>query len=149
MAYTRTDDKEPPSDSNSSDEDESWTFENKYFGIVNQLEGKYAKATIKNYSSSIQEAKMAIGGFISNSKVTELKSFSETFAGLKLPPITIIMDSIEITFGADGTTTTISYSNKSFLPPDDAVYIQERVAKINYYNSKRMSAGYKNFLKLH
>jgi hypothetical protein len=77
-----------------------------------------------------------------------LKSSSVTYYDFRIPKLDISIDSVSISIGSDGVSTTITKSNKAFLPPDQSIILSEGMSINATINSKKMTAGVKNFLKL-
>lgn len=117
-----------------------------YSTKIPKINSSMLKSEIKVLNGDFKEIE-ALKGFYQQFDVNyQLKSSSVTYYSLEIPSFDISLDSISINMSADGITTTISRSNKSILPPDNALIISKALAQNTHRDSFSMSAGKKNFL---
>ena len=118
--------------------------------VQSQNVDDFSKSELKSYSGNSQDVNLLKSSFlklVGNSY--ELKSSSVTYYKYNVPSIIdISIDSISLSIASDGITTTITKSNKAYLPPDQSLILSEGIATNVSNSSKRMTAGVKNFLKL-
>lgn len=77
------------------------------------------------------------------------KSSTRTIYGLEMPSFSPTLSSISISFGNDGTTTSITESNLDILPTDQNIVVDRfKQAKVINSTFTKVSASRKNFLGL-
>jgi hypothetical protein len=149
----------PPGDEEDDDggddveEEEEIDYQEVYSQIKSQKPNDFNKSELKSYNASYSESKTLAANFTSlnGANPSAIKSSSVTYYDFKIPEkITIDIDSISLSVSSDGISTTISKSNKAFLPPDQSNFLTNSNISITNTQavSKIFSAGTKNFLKI-
>ena len=147
------DEEDDDDDGGEGDEPEEINYEQVYSQIKSQKPNDFSKSELKSYNSSYSESKTLAANFTSlnGANPSAIKSSSVTYYDFKIPEdITIDIDSISLVLSSDGVSTTISKSNKAFLPPDQSNFLTNSNISITNTQavSKIFSAGTKNFLKI-
>jgi GR25 family glycosyltransferase involved in LPS biosynthesis len=135
------------------EEEEEIDYQQVYSQIKSQKPNDFSKSELKSYNASYSESKTLAANFTSlnGANPSAIKSSSVTYYDFKIPEeITIDIDSISLSVSSDGVSTTISKSNKAFLPPDQSNFLTNSNISITNTQavSKIFSAGTKNFLKI-
>lgn len=143
------DKKEEESAPDDQQDQEFPSYEETFFSVKSQSVDDFSKSELKSYSGNAGEAEILSNSSSLTSSTLALNSSSVTYYDFKIPSkLDISIDSISISVGSDGVSTTITKSNKSFLPPDQSIILSEGISTNATINSKKMTAGVKNFLKL-
>jgi hypothetical protein len=140
-------------DQDDQEEEEEIDYQQVYSQIKSQKPNDFNKSELKSYNASYSESKTLAANFTSlnGANPSAIKSSSVTYYDFEIPnSITIDIDSISLSVSSDGVSTTISKSNKAFLPPDQSNFLTNSNISITNTQavSKIFSAGTKNFLKI-
>ena len=147
------DDEEDDDGGDEEEEEEEIDYQQVYSQIKPQKVNDFNKSELKSYNASYSESKTLAANFksLNGANPTDIKSSSVTYYDFNIPEkITIEIDSISLSVSSDGVSTTISKSNKAFLPPDQSNFLTNSNISITNTQavSKIFSAGTKNFLKI-
>jgi len=126
-------------------------YEDAYYKVKCESVTNFSKSELKTFSGTVQDAKILSNKFAESFGIGyDLKSSSTTYYRFYIPEtIDISIDSISIGIASDGITSTITKSNKNYLPPDQSSFLSEGTHSFTApVLSKLMSAGVRNFLKL-
>ena len=146
-------DDEEDDEQDDEEEEEEIDYQQVYSQIKSQKANDFNKSELKSYNASYSESKTLAANFksLNGANPSAIKSSSVTYYDFKIPEeITIDIDSISLSVSSDGVSTTISKSNKAFLPPDQSNFLTNSNISITNTQavSKIFSAGTKNFLKI-
>ena len=146
-------DDEEDDQQDDEEEEEEIDYQQVYSQIKSQEANDFNKSELKSYNASYSESKTLAANFTSlnGANPSAIKSSSVTYYDFEIPNnITIDIDSISLSVSSDGVSTTISKSNKAFLPPDQSNFLTNSNISITNTQavSKIFSAGTKNFLKI-
>lgn len=130
------------------EDQENPAYEQTFFAVKSQSVNDFSKSEVKSFSGNAAEAEILSNSASLTSSTLALKSSSVTYYDFRIPKLDISIDSVSISVGSDGVSTTITKSNKAFLPPDQSIILSEGMSINATINSKKMTAGVKNFLKL-
>jgi hypothetical protein len=145
--YDNDDDKQESPD---QQDQELPSYELASFSVQSQNVNDFSKSELKSFSGNTEDVALLQKSFqnlIGNAY--DLRSSSVTYYKFNIPAtIDISIDSISLSVASDGVSTTITKSNKAYMPPDQSLILSEGISTNVTNNSKKMTAGVKNFLKL-
>jgi hypothetical protein len=129
---------------------EEQAFDQKFFSVKTLGSPTVmTKASLLTYSGNTIEVKALAAASQASLGINSgpVSSASITYAGLKIPASqSILTDSISISLGSEGFSTTIGESSKLYLPIDQSLIINQKT--VNKQKIPRFSAGAKNFFRL-
>lgn len=136
-------------DSSSGDQQEKTPdFDVMYFDVKTPIANDFTKSDLKVFNGDTQEVRAIADAWQATfANSYDLNSSSVTYYDLIFPDLDITLDSVSISIGSDGATTTITRSNKSILPPDNSIFVNKYQAQNTHRDSYTMSAGQKNFFR--
>ena len=141
-------------DSSEGDQQESDLFDRfdmKYWGVEQPNWDLLNKLSLSASSGSTVEMKAlrAIRGKYRHSSYRPSSS-SRTIYGLDIPKFTPTLNSIALTVGSDGITTTINESTVKLIPPDQSFLLTQGMEALSPKSTvpKSFSAGQRNLFGL-